>query len=348
MKKVCLFTGSADSFNLKMSTDNFGKMLSDEYILDVVTTGHDIFNSEYFNLYKKVEEDTYKGEFKALNSYLSKNSPDAVLQINRPPKHGNLCGVLSKRHKVPFVYRYSGDRFYEYTLSTGLKKWLVFCLSNIYGRIPLHLADRYIVLGPKGYDRLTKRGVNEDKISVLPPPIDLSRFRDYGKRGKEALPQDKNIVLFVGRMSWFKGIDRMEKAIPKAIDKREDLHFVFVGGNKELNVPEKYDEDATVEGEVPPNEVPQYFNEADVLVHPSRTEGLPRVILESLATETPVIASDVGEIPSVTDNIFTSNEELVDMICRFEELPVDDVEKYSCTELKKSYVEFLKKITNEG
>jgi 2-deoxystreptamine N-acetyl-D-glucosaminyltransferase/2-deoxystreptamine glucosyltransferase len=48
-------------------------------------------------------------------------------------------------------------------------------------------------------------------------------------------------------------------------------------------------------GAVANHEMPEYFNAADVLVHPSlRAEGLPTVVVEAMASGVPVVATDAG------------------------------------------------------
>ncbi|MCJ7933012.1 MAG: glycosyltransferase [Chryseobacterium sp.] len=44
------------------------------------------------------------------------------------------------------------------------------------------------------------------------------------------------------------------------------------------------------------NDPYKYFNETDIVIHPSYTEGLPRVVMEALAFKKPVIANAVGEL----------------------------------------------------
>jgi glycosyltransferase involved in cell wall biosynthesis len=47
------------------------------------------------------------------------------------------------------------------------------------------------------------------------------------------------------------------------------------------------------------NNVQTYLNEMSLLVLPSKTEGLPNILLEAMACKTPVLASIVGAVPSI-------------------------------------------------
>ncbi|SHG48713.1 Glycosyltransferase involved in cell wall bisynthesis [Flavobacterium micromati] len=48
-----------------------------------------------------------------------------------------------------------------------------------------------------------------------------------------------------------------------------------------------------------------YFNACDILIHPSETEGLPRVIMEAMILKKPVIANAVGGVCDYILNEFT-------------------------------------------
>jgi glycosyltransferase involved in cell wall biosynthesis len=47
---------------------------------------------------------------------------------------------------------------------------------------------------------------------------------------------------------------------------------------------------------VDPDEVRRALHEADVLLHPSLSEGMPTVMLEAMACELPVVVTDVGGV----------------------------------------------------
>ena len=52
-------------------------------------------------------------------------------------------------------------------------------------------------------------------------------------------------------------------------------------------------------GRLPHDELPLWFNAADVFCLPSLNEGCPNVVIESIACATPVVASNVGGIPDL-------------------------------------------------
>jgi len=67
------------------------------------------------------------------------------------------------------------------------------------------------------------------------------------------------------------------------------------------------------------------------------------VVLEALAAETPVLARDVGDVASVTDNTFQADGELVDALTDFETLPLDDVTPFTVDALAPRYRDFFER-----
>lgn len=86
------------------------------------------------------------------------------------------------------------------------------------------------------------------------------------------------------------------------------------------------------------NDVREYFEWCDVLVHPSNTEGLPRVVMEAMALKKPVIANAVG---GVTDYIL---DEFTGLITNY-----NNVEEYVESIIKLSYdTELYNNISNRA
>lgn len=340
---ICFFTGSRSAFNVLYDTLHFGWMLHEEFDLDLVTTCPDEFGDEgeaYFDLYGREQPSTLPGEARALDRYLSEHDPDTVVNVIAPSVQGTTVGSLARRHGTHFTYRYSGDLFVLYRVSRGWRKPAQFGLNNLLGRVPLALADRCIALGPTGKKRLVDRGKAPSEVGILPPPIDAERFEEETEPPDWDVPEDRSVILFAGRRTRIKGMDDMEIAIPEILERRDDLQFVFVGSHgRDPEVPPKYGDHVTMVGRVP--EMPPYFRAADVLVLPTYNEGLPRVITESLASGTPVIARDVADVAYATRNTFDEIQEFIEMVVDFESLPLDDVTPFTRETLRPKYIEFF-------
>ena len=115
------------------------------------------------------------------------------------------------------------------------------------------------------------------------------------------------MVLFVGNLVPVKGLATLIEAC--ALLQARGLHFrcCLIGQGALRQSLSKQIAAAGLEQNVhllgprPLNELPQWYRAASVLVLPSRSEGIPNVILEALACGTPVIASRVGGIPEILD-----------------------------------------------
>lgn len=338
---LAFYVGSLTSFNVQRLLSNLGKMLSPEFQLHLLTTDPGGYNEDITDRFDiHVVQGGYR-KFSSIVSYLRTSDPSVITQLTQPPNHGTLVSMAAAVSGVPSIYRYSGDRFYTYRVRTGWRKVGAFGMNNVVGRFPLALASKFVVLGPTGRDRLVTRGVDPASISILQPGIDMDRIK-FAPSVDLDVPGDRHVAMFVGRRVRLKGIQTMRRAIPEIVDKRDDIQFVFLGdGNLELDLPSEYTEHVTMEGAVPPKLVPGYLDRADLLVHPSLTEGLPRAVLEALAAGVPVVTRDVGELASVTDNVFTSFDSFVEMVHRFESLEVDDVSDFSLGAQSEAYTKFF-------
>jgi len=148
------------------------------------------------------------------------------------------------------------------------------------------------------------------KVSVVPCGVNLSQFN---RLDKESARQHlgfngDGIVLFVGRVDPLKGIDRLIEAVPM-LNSGRDMKLVVVGGDEEsgpeveklrrLSCELQIQDSVTFAGTVKHQDLPAYYNAADVCVIPSYYESFGLVALESLACGTPVVAARVGGMEEV-------------------------------------------------
>ena len=151
---------------------------------------------------------------------------------------------------------------------------------------------------------LIRRHGMEDKAVLLPNFVDTSVF--YKDTAGCSLVEhiDKKILLFVGRIEEVKGLELFVDTLLE-MNRREtgEWNGVIVGRGTYEPILKKYISDASAEslfyftGPVfEQDKLRGIYNKASILMIPSFYEGIPMVILESLACGTPVISTDVGGV----------------------------------------------------
>jgi glycosyltransferase involved in cell wall biosynthesis len=116
-------------------------------------------------------------------------------------------------------------------------------------------------------------------------------------------------LLYAGRLSAEKGVEELLEGFKQLLTVYDDIHLHIVGSGpqstylKQLSKTLEIDSLVTFHGFVPPGpELWSHFDEADLFVLFSRTEGLPRVVAEAMSRGTPVITSAVGGLPNLINS----------------------------------------------
>lgn len=173
------------------------------------------------------------------------------------------------------------------------------------GRLTFDAADVVFCYTDEDRERIRELGVGTD-IKVVSNGIDTTRFTPDGPES-ELVESMRFVVLFVGRLVAGKRPGDAITALERLRESHPDSSLYFVGDGPlrpelEGYVAENGLADAvTFLGQRAYDEMPHLYRSADVLVLPSRAEGLPRVVLESLATETPVVTSDLRQLAPITE-----------------------------------------------
>jgi len=253
--------------------------------------------------------------------YIAKRSPDALIQIWTYTTHGPGVVAAGKKNGVPTVARITGDVFNEYGGKTGLAQWGLFLLSHGFGRLPLHLADRIITLGPRSAQIATQYGADQKRLVVLPPPKpEADQFHPAqnksAHRSHHNLFSDRPTALYVGRLSKQKGIPFLIEVMESVLQ-NTDFVFVLIGEGKYSDkIARRFsDEDVILAGHVDHQSIDAYYKASDLYVHASPYEGIPLVILEALSCDLPIVARNAGDIDFVTSNIVDTSEEMARLIC---------------------------------
>lgn len=164
----------------------------------------------------------------------------------------------------------------------------------------------------------TKRAVlaiADVPIKVLPMGVDLKLFSSAFAASAAAVKKKYSVkgrmLLFVGRLAEKKGLTYLISAMDSVVKAYPDCKLVIVGDGPEKAALVRQSRqmglwrNIVFAGSVPNTQLPSFYKAADVFVLPSivarsgDTEGLGVVLLEAIASETPVVASNVGGIPDI-------------------------------------------------
>jgi glycosyltransferase involved in cell wall biosynthesis len=168
-------------------------------------------------------------------------------------------------------------------------------------------------------------GVPRDRFTIVANGVDPARFSPSGDDARARvragldLPRDKFLVVFAGRVDPEKGVDRALDAM-RLLDPGS-FHMAVAGeanpgsfggdataaGSYARDLRNRYaDVNVTWLGRLP--DVASLLSAADVVILPSRfPDPLPLIVLETLASGTPIVASAVGGIPEMLTGPLAEN-----------------------------------------
>jgi len=182
---------------------------------------------------------------------------------------------------------------------------------NTLDKIFIRQADRIVAVSEAQKKKLRRLLIPSSKISVVYNAIDETYFKNISQvnlRERFNFPQEAVICISGGRFSKEKGQIYFVKAAINVLKENKRFRFILFGegpdlmGIKELIKKEGYEKEIICPGFE--KNLIGCLKGADILVNPSLSEGLPNIILEALAMEVPVIATDVGGVPEIiTDGV---------------------------------------------
>jgi len=182
--------------------------------------------------------------------------------------------------------------------SQNAPEWLFDLYLRSVGRWTFDQAD--VVFCYTDEDRERVRGFGVDsRIDVIANGVDTERFTPDGP-ASELIDHDWPVVLYVGRLVEGKRPQDAIRAVSQLSDKLAVKLYVLGDGPMRDKLEGMADQ-SVVEflGHIPFDEMPAVYRAGDVLLLPSRAEGLPRTVLEAFASGVPVVSSYLEHTASV-------------------------------------------------
>ncbi len=218
-----------------------------------------------------------------------------------------LAGKLAKQYGKPFVLT-QHNTFIEYdNLFDHVER-----LNDLaVGKQNLDSADKIIVISGATKEYVLRLGAKPKKVQVIYNGVDLERFKPTAAkreeiRRKHGIPKDAIVALTVRRLVYKNGVDTLIDCAKIAVKKNPRIVFLAVGKGPDMNSVQLQvehlgiAENFKLAGFVSDEDLPSYYNAADLFVLPSKSgEGLPLVALEAMACGLPVVATNVGGIGEI-------------------------------------------------
>jgi glycosyltransferase involved in cell wall biosynthesis len=211
----------------------------------------------------------------------------------------NLLGRLAARKAgIPHVVVSRGW--------TG-ENWKVRTYEKL-DRLNLRFADRVVAVSNGQAEKIRRAGVPEHRIVVIRNAARLGAFEKRPNNRTELLndfgdSRPSHIIIAAGRLSPEKGFDVLINAASHVVKEHPNSGFVIFGEGVERERLAKQIQTLGLQSHVAlagfTGQLDRYLPHADLVVLPSRTEGLPNVALEASAAGVPIVATAVGGMPEV-------------------------------------------------
>ncbi len=169
--------------------------------------------------------------------------------------------------------------------------------------------DRVIAISPQVKDHLIKDfSVEENRVCLVDSGLDIDQFVPADDAQKHEVRKkfgyDREILIgIIARFSDVKGQDLLVQAMPDVAKAFPNARLLLIGSGREEALLRQWVQKLSLENHVHFHPVvaqtAEMLSMLDIVVAPSRNEGLGLSIMEAQAMGLPVIGTRVGGIPSV-------------------------------------------------
>jgi colanic acid/amylovoran biosynthesis glycosyltransferase len=153
----------------------------------------------------------------------------------------------------------------------------------------------------------SRYGLDRAKVALIRPAVDPAFFSPSAPRTVDA---ETFQIVGAGLLRWLKGWEYGLEAVARAVERGVPVHLDLLGDDPDPTVGEEGESErllhtvadlsldgrVRLHGAVSSRAVRDALRSADVLLHPSLSEGIPTVVLEAMACGVPVVVTDCGGV----------------------------------------------------
>ncbi len=212
---------------------------------------------------------------------------------------GTFARIIAKQLDIPLVHTYhTMYEDYVHYITHGYfnksSKKIVEYLTLFYCD---KTANELIVPTKKTYDLFKEKYDVDRNVHIIPTGIEIERFYKENVDHKKVtelkkqlmLLKDDFVIVFVGRIAEEKNIVFLIEAQKEIAKKHDNIKLIIIGDGpdsdkyKQLVKKYKLDESVVFTGKVPWEQVPCYYQLADVFATASTTETQGLTVIEAMA-----------------------------------------------------------------
>jgi glycosyltransferase involved in cell wall biosynthesis len=217
----------------------------------------------------------------------------------------SIAGIIIKNEtKVPVVFHVHST---EWGRSGGQGSEVVSYLEWAMAQ----KADRIITVSHAMQEDLVRHGWPKAKISVVWNGVDPERYNPKkckpeeveAIRSRYGIKPDEKMILFLGRLTWVKGVINLVQAMPMILAEYPNTKLVILGKGEQQNDIIEAAARLGISDKlicrfdfVPEKERILHYAAADVCVFPSTYEPFGIVSLEAMAMEKPIVVGAQGVV----------------------------------------------------
>lgn len=202
-------------------------------------------------------------------------------------------------------------RYHPMHLVTTAHGWVHFTpKTRLYYKVDRFCMRRYekvICVSDDLQQACLRAGMKPERCTVIENAIDTEDFRrrETIEQAKQRfdLPNGKFLIGAVGRLSPEKGFDLLIRCVDQLVASGLDVALIIVGGGDEFEPLQTLVHQLGQEDRIKllgfRSDIKELFQALDLFVLSSLREGLPNVVLEAMALETPVVATRIAGVPRV-------------------------------------------------
>jgi len=230
---------------------------------------------------------------------LLRGNPFSLIHVNTPIAAFITRFVANKEKIKPIVYTAHGFHFYK---GAPITNWLLYYPLE---KIAARWTNALITMNEEDYLAAQKlmQKTRGKAYKVHGVGVDLSRYKKddkarYEKRRELNIDDDKIVLLSIGEINKNKNQKQVVEAMSFfPVDIKHKIVYIIAGkGEQEREVKKlttKYGLDKQVVFLGYSEDIPSLINAADIILSTSYREGLPKNVMEAMASEKPVIGTDV-------------------------------------------------------